>query len=72
MYSSIQQLKEQGFSKRMVSKYLEISRVTVRKYWDMSPDEYIKAAENIRKSHALEAQGEGSPVQCPEKYKDLT
>lgn len=47
MYSSIQQLKVQGFSKRMVSKYLEISRVTVRKYWDMSPDEYIKAAENI-------------------------
>jgi len=53
MYSSIQQLKVQGFSKRMVSKYLEISRVTVRKYWDMSPDEYIKAAENIHKSHAL-------------------
>lgn len=53
MYSSVQQLKGQGFSKRKVSKYLEISRNTVRKYWDMPPDEYIKAAENIRKSHAL-------------------
>ncbi len=53
MYSSIQQMKQQGFSKRKVAQYLQISRITVRKYWDMSPEEYIKAAEIIRKSHVL-------------------
>ena len=59
MYSNIQQLKQQGFSKRKVSKYLQISRNTVRKYWDMPPGEYVKAAENIRKSHVL---GKYEPV----------
>lgn len=33
--------------------------LTVRKYWDMPPDEYVKAAENIRKSHVL---GKYEPV----------
>ena len=53
MYSQIQQLKAQGFKKERVSKMLHMSKNTVRKYWDMTPDEYVALAEVIRKSHTL-------------------
>jgi transposase len=53
MYSQIQQLKAQGFKKERVAKMLHMSKNTVRKYWDMTPDEYVALAEVIRKSHTL-------------------
>lgn len=53
MYSQIQQLKSQGFKKEPVAKLLHMSKNTVRKYWNMTPDEYVAIAEVIRKSHTL-------------------
>lgn len=53
VYSQIQQLKSQGFKKEPVAKLLHMSKNTVRKYWNMTPDEYIALAEVIRKSHTL-------------------
>lgn len=53
MYSQIQQLKAQGFKKERVAKMLHMSKNTVRKYWEMTPDEYVALAEVIRKSHTL-------------------
>ena len=40
MYSQIKQLQEEGFSEANVAKRLGINRRTVRRYWDMSADEY--------------------------------
>lgn len=53
VYSQIQQLKSNGFKKEPVAKMLHMSKNTVRKYWNMTPDEYIAQAESIRKSHTL-------------------
>ena len=53
VYCQIQQLKSRGFKKEPVAKMLHMSKNTVRKYWDMTPAEYVALAEVIRKSHTL-------------------
>ena len=40
MYTKIQQLKEKGFKQANVSKQLGIHRNTVKRYWDMTADEF--------------------------------
>ena len=40
MYSKIQAMKCQGFKQRKVATVLEIHRSTVKKYWDMTPEEF--------------------------------
>jgi predicted transcriptional regulator len=40
MYAEIHNLKRQGFKKAKVAKKLGINREMVKKYWDMSPDDY--------------------------------
>jgi transposase len=40
MYSRIQQFKDDGLTRLQASKKLNIDYKTVRKYWNMSPDEY--------------------------------
>lgn len=58
MYSEIQQLKEAGFSQRAVAKRLDIHRNTVKRYWEMSADEYRQEHEQIRRSSALDQRRE--------------
>ena len=55
MYSEIQALKEKGFSIRQVSRLIRVSRNTIRKYWDMPPDEYAATLMCINKLSALSA-----------------
>ena len=43
MYSRIQAMKENGFSIRQVSRVIRVSRNTIKKYWEMKPDEYATA-----------------------------
>ena len=42
MYSQIQAMKERGFSIRQVSRHIRVSRNTIKKYWDMKPEEYAE------------------------------
>jgi len=42
MYGKIQDRKRIGYSQRLTAKELDIDRGTVRKYWDMSEDEYAE------------------------------
>ena len=55
MYSEIQALKEKGFSIRQVSRLIRVSRNTIRKYWDMPPDEYAAKLTCVSKLSALSA-----------------
>lgn len=55
MYSEIQALKEKGFSIRQVSRLIRVSRNTIRKYWDMPPDEYAATLTCVNKLSALSA-----------------
>lgn len=58
MYSRIQQLKEQGFSIRNISRLIRVSRNTIAKYWDMPPDEYAKTLTEVNKLSSLSAYEE--------------
>ena len=55
MYSEIQRMKGQGFSIRKVSRMIRISRNTIKKYCDMSPDEYAAALTAVNKLSSLMA-----------------
>ena len=54
MYSKIQELKEQGFTKNKTAKLLGINRATVKRYWNMSADDYEQHRHSIRKSSVLD------------------
>ena len=53
MYSKIQRMKEQGFSIRQISRMIRVSRNTIKKYWDMNPDEYAAALTAVNKLSSL-------------------
>jgi transposase len=54
MYSKIQAMKSEGFSQRLVARTLEIHRTTVKKYWDMTPEEYQDTILEPAKKSSLE------------------
>ena len=58
MYSKIQAMKSEGFSQRQVARTLEIHRTTVKKYWDMTPDEYHDTILEPAKKSSLEQHKE--------------
>jgi transposase len=41
MYAVIQELKAMGYKKQRAARQLEIDTKTVRKYWDMTEEEYV-------------------------------
>jgi transposase len=41
MYAEIQKLKKLGYKKQRAARQLEIDTKTVRKYWNMTEDEYV-------------------------------
>lgn len=54
MYSKIKDLQRKGFSIRQTASILSINRRTVKKYRDMSIEEYMETAETIRKLSSID------------------
>jgi transposase len=54
MYSEIKDLQRRGFSIRQSASILKISRTTVKKYREMTLEEYMKTAEVIKKLSYLD------------------
>jgi len=54
MYSQIKSFQEKGFSIRNTAKSLGISRITVKKYFEMQLDQYRDIATIIRKQSYLD------------------
>jgi transposase len=48
-------MKEEGFSIRKVSQIIRVSRNTVRKYWEMTPEEYAETYKAVNRMTALKA-----------------
>jgi hypothetical protein len=46
MFRKIKNYKKKGFSKKRTAKDLKIARKTVRKYWNMSTEDYLKYLQN--------------------------
>jgi transposase len=64
-------MKEQGFSIRQVSRVIRVSRNTIRKYWDMSPDKYAETYKAVSRMTALTAY-ESIILKWVEAYPCLT
>jgi len=58
MYCKIQVMKSEGFSQRRVSELTGYSRKAVRKYWDMTPDQYDEQVLEKAKKSSLEQHKE--------------
>ncbi len=54
VYSKVQQLREAGFSQRAVADTLKINRKTVKRYWDMSVEEYEAKHHKTVRTQALD------------------
>lgn len=71
MYSKIQSMKERGFSMRQVSRIIRVSRNTITKYWEMSPEEYGESYKAVNRLTALTAY-EPVVVRWLETYPCMT
>lgn len=71
MYSKIQRMKEQGFSIRQISRMIRVSRNTIKKYWDMNPDEYAVTLTAVSKLTSLRAY-EPAVLHWLESYPCMT
>ena len=71
MYSKIQAMKEQGFSIRQVSRVIRVHRDTIRKYWEMGPEEYSETYRAVNRMTALMGY-EGVVVKWLETYPCMT
>ena len=58
MYSKIQAMKSQGYKQRKVASVLEIHRSTVKKYWNMTPEEFQETILEPAKKSSLEQHKE--------------
>ena len=71
MYSKIHAMKEQGFSIRQVSRVIRVSRNTIKKYWEMKPDEYSAGFKALNRMTALMAY-ESVVLKWLEAYPGMT
>ena len=55
MHSRIQTMKENGFSIRQVSRVIRVSRNTIKKFWEMKPEEYAAAYKTVNRMTTLMA-----------------
>jgi len=54
MYNEIQSYKQMGYSLRRCARTVDIDRKTVRKYWYMSPEDYVRyMAESKQRAKIL-------------------
>lgn len=54
MYTEIQSLKNMGFSKRQTASKIGLSINTIRKYWNVDPDEFEKVVLKRKRRSLLE------------------
>jgi transposase len=72
MYNEIQGYKQQGYSQRRCARTVDLDRKTVRKYWYMTPEEYVKKlAESKKRAKILDPYYE-EIVSELETYPNIT
>jgi transposase len=64
-------MKEQGFSIRQVSRVIRVNRKTIKKYWEMNPEEYAESYKAVNRLTALMAY-EAVVLKWLEAYPNMT
>jgi transposase len=72
MYNQIQDLKKIGLNKSQISRKLGISRPTVKKYINMSPEEYDKELRNMRTRAKRPDQHQDTILMWLKEYHDMS
>ena len=72
MYAEIQKRKRSGYSQRAVARELDVDRKTIRKYWEMSEDQYAQyLLDSKRRTKILDPYREFIEAQLRE-YPEIT
>jgi transposase len=72
MYSEIQKRKAMGYSRRRCAQELDVDKKTVRKYWDMSEEEYAQSVlDSKRRTRILDTYREFIITEM-EEYPSIT
>lgn len=72
MYAKIKEFQEIGLNKAQTARNLDIDYKTVRKYWDMSPEQYAQAlAESKQRKKKLDTY-ESEILAWIRKYRDIS
>ena len=72
MYNEIQAYRQMGYSKRKVSRELDIDRKTVQKYWEMRQDEYTRYMAQCCDRAKILAPYRQEITQLLEKWPNIT
>lgn len=71
VYSKIKQLKERGFKKAAVAKYLRLNRRTVDRCWETTVDEYEEKHLTVCRDRSLD-EYKGTIVGWLQDYPTLS
>jgi transposase len=72
MYNDIVQLKNLGLKKAQIAKKLSLSRPTVIKYFNMSPQEYLECLEDQKSRSKKTDEFEKEVVAMLKSHPDFT
>jgi len=72
MYAEIQKLKKLGYKKQRAGRELNIDSKTVRKYWDMSEDEYAEYYLSTRERTKIMNQYRDYVLEKLRTYPEIT
>lgn len=72
MYSEIQQRKRAGYSQRAVARELDIDRKTIRRYWEMTEDQYAQYLLDSRNRTKILDPYRDFIVEQIEEYPEIT
>ena len=72
MYTKIQAAKQMGYSIRKCAREMDIDRKTVKKYWEMKADEYMRyMGESCERSKILDPY-KGEITELLKKWSNIT
>lgn len=72
MFGKIKDLKEMGYKKLQAAKRLNIDVKTVRKYWDLDQDEYLRCLNESKERYRIMNPFRSYILQLLMDYPDLT
>ena len=71
-YEKIQEMKRNHLNKSQVARNLQIDRGTVRKYWEMSADDFAKVKEGAKNRKKKADVFKPYILECLGKYPDMS
>jgi len=72
MYNEVQSYKQMGYSLRRCARTIDLDRKTVRKYWYMTPEEYVRYMVQSKQRAKILDPYEEEIIAELERYPNIT